>query len=146
MPAAPPGSTPPAPPRPPGVKKSEPDHIQIDHILIGVENLRASPGQFNGKWAAPKAKDIAYDLLARLKAGGDWDAAKKQFSEDPPPGGPYSMANFGAKPNAADEIPRQKMVPGFGNVGFQLDVGEIGIADFDARTSPYGYHIIKRLK
>jgi parvulin-like peptidyl-prolyl isomerase len=38
------------------------------------------------------------------------------------------------------------MVPAFGNVGFALNVGEIGIADFDPQTSPFGWHIIKRLK
>jgi parvulin-like peptidyl-prolyl isomerase len=38
------------------------------------------------------------------------------------------------------------MVPAFGNVGFALKVGEIGIADYDPHTSPFGWHIIKRLK
>ena len=28
-------------------------------------------------------------------------------------------------------------------MGFALKVGEIGIADYDPTTSPYGYHIIK---
>ena len=38
--------------------------------------------------------------------------------------------------------------PGFngGNVGWRLKVGEIGTAGFDAKNSPYGWHIIKRLK
>ena len=34
----------------------------------------------------------------------------------------------------------------FGNAGFPLAVGEVGIADFDQRNSPYGWHIVKRLK
>jgi parvulin-like peptidyl-prolyl isomerase len=38
------------------------------------------------------------------------------------------------------------MVPAFGNVGFKLEVGEIGIADYDPLTSKYGYHIIKRVR
>jgi parvulin-like peptidyl-prolyl isomerase len=49
-------------------------------------------------------------------------------------------------PPADGEYPREGMVPAFGNVGFALNVGEIGIADFDPQTSPFGWHIIKRLK
>jgi len=38
------------------------------------------------------------------------------------------------------------MVPAFGNVGFAISVGNVDIADYDPNTSPYGWHIIKRLK
>ena len=38
------------------------------------------------------------------------------------------------------------MVPAFGNVGFKLAVDEIGVADYDPTTSPYGWHVIKRVK
>jgi parvulin-like peptidyl-prolyl isomerase len=38
------------------------------------------------------------------------------------------------------------MVPAFGEVGFALAPGEIGMAPYDARKSPYGWHIIKRLE
>jgi hypothetical protein len=31
-------------------------------------------------------------------------------------------------------------------VGFAISVGNIGMADHDPQTSPYGWHIIKRLK
>jgi parvulin-like peptidyl-prolyl isomerase len=34
----------------------------------------------------------------------------------------------------------------FGEVGFRLIPGEIGVATFHPVKSPYGYHIIKRLK
>jgi hypothetical protein len=55
------------------------------------------------------------------------------------------MSNIGVAP-AKNEYARDRMVPAFGNAGFPLQVGEIGIADFDQRTSPYGWHIVKRLK
>jgi parvulin-like peptidyl-prolyl isomerase len=55
------------------------------------------------------------------------------------------MSNSGVAPLSADEYSRDKMVPAFGNVGFTLQVGEIGIADYDPATSPYGWHIIKRV-
>ncbi len=41
-------------------------------------------------------------------------------------------------------LPRGQMVPGFGNIGFNLEVGEIGISNFDKIDSPFGWHIIKR--
>ena len=47
---------------------------------------------------------------------------------------------------ADKETPRGKMVQAFGDIGFALKVGEIGIADYDTKTSPFGYHIIKRIR
>ena len=118
------------------------DRISVDHILIGVR----SPSFSQGKRTAAEAKALAYDLFVKLQAGGDWAAAKREHSEDPPPGGPYAMANRGVKPSSGNEYPRDGMVPAFGDVGFTLKVGEIGIADFDAAKSPFGFHLIKRVK
>ena len=118
-----------------------PDHISVDHILIGVK----SPSFPDGKRDAATAKTFAYDLLAKIRAGADWAKSKREHSEDPPPGGPYGLANRGVKPTGRGEYPRDQMVPAFGDVGFSLEVGAIGMADFDARTSPFGYHLIKRV-
>ena len=41
--------------------------------------------------------------------------------------------------------PRAAMVPGFGDVGFALAEGEVGLAGFDEEKSPFGWHVIKRL-
>ena len=41
--------------------------------------------------------------------------------------------------------PRSAMVPAFGDVGFNLEVGELGLASYDDEASPFGWHIIKRL-
>ena len=60
--------------------------------------------------------------------------------------GRYGMANRGVTPAGGNEYARDGMVPAFGNVGFKLAVGEIGIADYDPATSPYGWHIIKRVQ
>jgi cyclophilin family peptidyl-prolyl cis-trans isomerase len=43
-------------------------------------------------------------------------------------------------------MPRGQMAAAFGDVGFKLKVGEVGLAEPDAEKSPFGYHIIKRLK
>jgi hypothetical protein len=128
--------------------KRQPDHVVVDHILIGVRSGNF-PGRFEGKRPEAEARKFAYDLLAKLEAGGDWAAAKRDHSEDPPPGRPYAIANDGVAPLEPDEYQRsgpRGMAPAFGDVGFVLDVGEIGIADYDAKKSPFGFHIIKRVK
>ena len=124
-----------------------PEHITVDHILIGVKG----PGMPEGM-TDEAARKKAYDLLAQLRAGGDWNALKRANSNDGKdprtdmPGGPYAMANHGTQPTSDTEYPRGNMAPAFGDVGFDLEVGEIAIADYDLRSSPFGYHIIKRVK
>lgn len=41
---------------------------------------------------------------------------------------------------------RDELVPAFGDIGFKLEVGEIGLATYDETTSKYGWHIIKRVE
>ena len=41
--------------------------------------------------------------------------------------------------------PRGAMVAAFGDVGFALEPGEIGVAGFDADASPFGWHVIRRI-
>ena len=41
---------------------------------------------------------------------------------------------------------RFEMVGAFGDVSFSLAVGEVGIADYNPESSPFGWHIVKRLE
>jgi hypothetical protein len=119
------------------------DHIRVDHILVGVRNER-NP---RGKHTDAEARAIAYDLVARFRAGtGDWASLKRQWSEDPPPGGPYRLANRGIPSRSADEVPRDQMLPAFSDTSFSLEVGEYGVADFHPTRSYYGYHVVKRIE
>jgi len=120
---------------------AEPDHIQVQHILIGFKG--SVPGK-NITRSLEEAKTLAYQILERAKKGEDFDALVKQYTEDAPPG-IYGMSNNGVAPNPGESA-RGRMVPAFGNTGFPLKVGEIGIADYDPKNSPYGFHIVKRLK
>ncbi len=125
-----------------------PDHITVQHILIGFKDAVGFQGKPPPKAQTrtqDQAKALAYDLLAKAKGGADFDALVVANTDDSPPG-IYSMANTGVAPSGANEYQREGMVPAFGNVGFALKVGEIGIADYDPQTSPFGYHIIKRIK
>lgn len=118
-----------------------PSRIQVQHILIG---FAGSVPQKSITRNADEAKTLAYQILARAKAGEDFDALVRQYTDDSPPG-IYAMSGKNVPPGPG-EYPRDGMVPAFGNVGFAINVGEIGIADYDATASPFGYHVIKRLK
>ena len=40
--------------------------------------------------------------------------------------------------------PRSQLVDAFGDVGFSLEIGEVGMASYDPQSSPFGWHIILR--
>lgn len=121
---------------------AEPEHIQVQHILIGFT------GSVGGKQITrtqDESKKLAYEILGRARKGEDFDALVKQYTDDSAPG-IYGMSNTGIAPSMPGESARNRMVAAFGDVGFKLKVGEIGIADYEPRTSPFGWHIIKRVK
>lgn len=125
----------------------QPEHITVQHILIGFKDAVGFKGNVPEKAAKrtqEEAKKLAYDLFAKAKAGEDFDKLVTDNTDDQPPG-IYSMANNGVTPSSQSEYPRSGMVPAFGNVGFVLKEGDIGIADYDPQNSPFGYHIIKRV-
>ncbi|MGB0953091.1 MAG: peptidylprolyl isomerase [Planctomycetota bacterium] len=49
-----------------------------------------------------------------------------------------------AKMQAHSWTPRNQLVPAFGDVGFSLEIGEVGMASYDPQASPFGWHIILR--
>jgi PPIC-type PPIASE domain len=122
------------------------DHILIQHILIGFKDavgFRGSPPAKAAARTQDQAKALAYNLLAQAKDGANFDQLVAANTDDQAPG-IYALANTGITPGQG-EYSRDSMVPAFGNVGFSLQPGQIGIADYDPATSPYGWHIIKRL-
>jgi hypothetical protein len=119
----------------------EPQHVQVQHILIG---FTGSVGSKPITRTQEEAKTLAYQILERARKGEDFDALVRQYTDDSPPG-IYSMCAVGVRP-LPGEYPRDQMVPAFGNVGFAISPGNIGIADYDPSASPFGWHIIKRLK
>ncbi|HEV2123825.1 MAG TPA: peptidylprolyl isomerase [Chloroflexota bacterium] len=121
---------------------AEPERVQVQHILIGFSG--SMPGKRITR-TQEEAKALAYDILKKAQSGENFDNLLKQHSDDSPPG-IYGMVNRGVAPAGPGEHPRDRLVPAFGNVAFKLPVGGYGIADFDRQTSPFGYHIIKRIK
>jgi len=130
-----------ATPAAPATKSGEADRITIQHVLIGFTG--SVPGKTITR-TKEEASKLAHEILERAKKGEDFDALVKQYTDDSPPG-IYSMANNGVAP-AQGEWARGRMVPAFGDAGFPLQVGEFGIAEFDPARSPYGWHVVKRIK
>ena len=123
--------------------EKEPEHIRVQHILIGFKG--SVPGK-NITRSVDEAKALAYSLVDSAKAGTSYDDLVVRHTDDSAPG-IYGLANRGVTASGPPrEYGRDQMVPAFGNVGFKLKLGEIGVADYDAKTSPYGYHVIKRVE
>ena len=98
-----------------------------------------------------EAEKLAKEILSKAQAGDDFDALVKKHTDDSAPG-IYHMGNFDQpgdmrNPDSSQKVfPRAGMVGAFGNVGFPLEVGEVGLADYDPAESKYGWHIIKRIR
>jgi len=120
----------------------EPEHITVQHLLVGFQG--SLPGKVVTR-TREQAATLANELLEKARKGEDFDAMVKQYTDDAWPG-VYSMANKGIAVGGSGEYRREGMVPAFGDVGFKLKVGEYGLAPYDPKTSPYGWHIIKRVK
>ena len=121
---------------------AEPERVEVQHILVSFA------GKIPGKKVTrtqEEARTLAGQLVERARKGEDFDALVKQYTDDQHPG-IYPLFNRGASPSRRGEYPRQGMVGCFGDVSFSLAVGEIGMCAFDPKGSPYGWHIIKRLK
>jgi hypothetical protein len=123
--------------------KEEPQYVTVQHILIGFTG--SVPGKPITRTQA-EAKKLAEDIMARAKGGEDFDALVKEYTDDSHPG-IYKMANLGVPADMQNGVyPRDGMVQAFGDVGFPLEVGGIGLAEYDPEKSKYGYHIIKRIE
>ncbi len=121
----------------------EPQYITVQHILIAFKG--SLPGKPITR-TEDEAKNLAEDILEKAKSGADFDGLVKEYTDDAHPG-IYKMSNFGIPANMAEHVyARDGMVAAFGNVGFKLDVGDVGMAPYDVRNSPFGWHIIKRTK
>jgi hypothetical protein len=116
-------------------------HIEVQHVLIGFQG--SIPGKLVSRSKA-EADSLAIDILGRARAGEDFSHLVQQYTDDQFPG-IYRIANFGVTPEVG-EFPRNGMVRGFGDTAFSLSVGSVGIANYQASTCPFGWHVIKRLR
>lgn len=100
-----------------------PDQVKVRHILIAV-----SKGADAKTDAAAKAK--AEDVLKQLRAGGNWTALAKKYSDDPgskEQGGELGWLQHGVT------------VPEFDKTAFALSPGQIS----EPVKTQFGYHVIQ---
>jgi len=122
---------------------AEPDYVTVQHILIAFSGSIPDTAVTR---SMDEARLLAEELFERAKSGEDFDTLVKEYTDDSHPG-IYKMSNFGIAADAANQVyARDRMVAAFGDVGFPLKVGEIGMASYDPQKSKYGWHIIKRLE
>ena len=151
--AAPPAATTPAPDTAakspealgtmPVKPATPPDHIEVQHVLIGFQG--SIPGKTITRTKA-EAEKLAQEVLEKARKGESMDALVQQYTDDQYPG-VYDLANDGVTPDPAkQEYKRSGMVKGFSDAAFGLSVGNVGISNYDSKDSPFGWHIIKRLK
>lgn len=112
--------------------------VKVQHILVG------QGAQFGGRSMAD-AEARAAEVWNRIKAGDDFDALVKEYTDDSHPG-IYTMTLKGASNHPALLFKRTEMVPAFGDTGWRLQVGEVGIAGYHPSKSPYGWHFVKRME
>ena len=122
-----PGAQPGQPPQAPG------EQIEAQHLLVmHKESMRVPAGITRTK---EEAKKRAEEALAKLKKGTAFDALVKEYSDEGgakdrnPPG---TLGTFG----------KGRMVAPFEQAAFALKPGQTS----DLVETPFGYHIIKRIK
>ena len=104
-------------------KFTEPEQVRARHILVKVASDAGEPVK-----AAARKK--AEDLLAKVRAGGDFAALARKSSDDPgsaAQGGDLGLFGRGA------------MTPEFESAAFALEPGKVS----DVVETPFGFHVIK---
>ncbi len=123
---------------------SMPEHTaancEVQHLLVSFAGAGTE-----AKRTKQEAENLAAELYARVLKGEDFDALITQYTDDSPPG-IYAMVADKTKASNAGPYWRKGMVAAFGDVAWRLEVGEFAVAVFDEKSSPYGWHIIKRTK
>lgn len=117
--------------------------VTIQHCLIGVKGRGTKAVR-----SAAEAETLAAEVYARAKAGEDFDLLVKNHTDDIYP----CLYSLTLEEEAAPgTYPRHKVAPpALGDTAWRLALGEIGVAAFDgdgpSPRSPYGWHVVKRLK
>ncbi len=111
--------------------------IEVQHQLVAFAGTGTKATR-----SRDEAEQLAAELWARIGAGEGFDQLVTDFTDDSPPG-IYSMTMGAPQPGV---LPRKQMAAAFGDVGWRLDVGEFGVAEYAPGVSPFGWHIIKRTR
>ena len=106
-----------------------PEEIAARHLLVSYKGaLHAPPGIGRSK---EEARARAEEALAKAKAGEDFVALVKQYSDEP---------GAGDRGGDLGKFDRQAMVPAFANAAFALKVNELS----SVVETQFGFHVILR--
>jgi parvulin-like peptidyl-prolyl isomerase len=108
----------------------QPEMAHVRHILLMTVDPETRMSLPTNSVAAKRKQADA--LLKQIRAGGDFAALAKQYSEDP-----GSKENGGELP----EFPRGQMVPEFESTAFSMTNNQVS----DVVTTQFGYHIIQMI-
>jgi len=120
----------------------EPAHVVVQHVLIAQAGAEL-PGVTR---TVAEAERLAAEVLDRARAGDAFDDLVRLYSDDRHEGGVYRIANYNAPLEKQGEVERASLVKGFGDLAFRLEVGAVDVVPYDAKRSPFGFHVVRRLQ
>lgn len=115
------------------------DHPQPGVYRLLNEGVRARDAERRMYELSQEFQTDIAALEARQRAG---EITEQEMQEQ----GMALQAAARTEAESSMWIERGRMVPAFCDVAFSLDVGEVGLAEYDAERSPFGWHVIKRLE
>ncbi|MEO6708373.1 MAG: peptidylprolyl isomerase [Planctomycetota bacterium] len=106
--------------------------VTVQHVLIAF--VGATRGSESGRDYA-QGRKLAEEVLTRARGGEDFAALMDKYSSDDG-GGTYTLT----------QEDRYDYADAFHEVAFRLALGEIGATAYDPSSSPFGWHVIKRIE
>ena len=108
---------------------SVPTEIGARHLLVMYRGSQRAPEQITR--TQDEARTRALEALRRARAGEDFVALVREFSDEP---------GAGTRGGSLGVFGHGSMVPAFERAAFRLDVGAIS----ELVETPFGYHVIQR--
>jgi parvulin-like peptidyl-prolyl cis-trans isomerase-like protein len=119
----------------------EPAHVVVQHVLLAFEGTGV-PAVTRSK---ADAQRLANRVLADARGGRDFADLVRLYSDDRTPEGTLEIANWGVAPGPT-ERERRGLARGFAATAFRLAPGEIALVEYDEVVSPFGWHVMKRIR
>ena len=128
------------------LENGEPNFVTVQHILLSFDKVYET----DVDRTKDEAVELANEILKRAKDGEDFAEMFEEYSDDR--GLVYRIVNGGelgfkyAPDRSLSIYRRDELATGFGDISFSLEVGEVGLAEYNKETCKYGWHVIKRIK
>lgn len=113
------------------VRDEAPTEIEASHVLVMYRGSMRAPDSVTRTKEEAQAR--AREVLRRARAGEDFAALAREFSDEP---------GAGERGGALGRFGRGMMVAPFETAAFALRVGAVS----DVVETPFGYHVIKRTR